>query len=189
MEWMTPAAWALVMLGLISALTDLVVGSAGLLIAVGCILAVSGIAIAFTHSAIFGITVLGTTTIAVPATAWLMARLFPYTALGRSVLARSGAVDETSSSFNNLRALESLEGRTGIAKSYLRPSGVVEFDGRRIDCITEGMLVEPGERVRCLRVSSGRVLVRPLDPGETSPLASIDSDIFDLGDKTIPKAE
>ena len=44
----------------------------------------------------------------------------------------------------------------------LRP-GVVDFDGRRIDTITEGMMVEPGQWVRCIEVKAGKVIVRPVE--------------------------
>lgn len=180
MDWIIPTAWALVSIGLIASVVDLLVGSAGLLVAAGVVLLVAGIGAAFSHSAMFGITVLATTTIVTPLTGWILARVFPWTPLGRSVLAKSSSVDETSSSFRSLRDLEALEGRVGTTRSFLRPSGVVEFDGRRVDCITEGMMVEPGRMVRCLKVSGARVLVRPVEPGGEIPLTEIRPELFEL---------
>lgn len=180
MDWIIPSAWALVTLGLVAAVIDLVVGTAGLLATVGVVLLVAGVGIAFTHSLMFGITVLAAATILAPLAGWVLARVFPWTPLGRSMLVRSASVDETASSFPALQDLDMLEGRLGTTRSYLRPSGVVEFDGRRIDCITEGMMVEPDRKVRCLNVHGGRVLVRPVDPGEEAPLSAINSDLFEL---------
>lgn len=180
MDWIIPTAWALVSLGLVASVVDLLVGSAGLLVLAGVALMVAGIAVAFFQSAMFGITVLAATTIVTPLMAWMLARVFPWTPLGRSVLAKSSSVEETASSFRSLRDLGILEGRVGTARSYLRPSGVVEFDGRRIDCITEGMMVEPGQAVRCLKVSGARVLVRPVEPGEEVPLAEIRPELFEM---------
>ena len=180
MDWLMPTAWTLVALGLTAALVDLVLGTAGLLVGIGTIMVVAGVATAFSHSPGMGLTVLATTTIALPLVGWFLARIFPWTPLGRSVLARSTSVDATVSEFRSLQELEHLEGRLGVAQSYLRPSGVVDFEGRRIDCITEGLMVDPGQVVRCLKVSASRVLVRPVSPGEETPLASIDSDLFEL---------
>lgn len=180
MDWIIPTSWALVLLGLAASVVDLLVGSAGLLVAAGVVLMVVGIAVGFSHSAMFGITVLATTTIVTPVVGWILARVFPWTPLGRSVLAKSSSVEETASSFRSLRDLEVLEGRLGTARSFLRPSGVVEFDGRRIDCITEGMMVEPGQTVRCLKVSGARVLVRPVEPGEEIPLTEIRPELFEM---------
>ena len=52
--------------------------------------------------------------------------------------------------------LEQLRGRIGRTMSALRPAGMVDFDGRRIDTITEGMMVDPGQLVRCIDVRGGQ---------------------------------
>jgi hypothetical protein len=41
---------------------------------------------------------------------------------------------------------------------------VAVFDGRRIDVITEGMMVDPGQWVKCVDVRANKVVVRPADP-------------------------
>ena len=70
--------------------------------------------------------------------------------------------------------LEQYRGRIGRAISALRPSGVVDFDGRRVDVITEGMMVEPGQWVRCIDVRTGRVLVRPVEKANLGDLEAAD---------------
>lgn len=59
--------------------------------------------------------------------------------------------------------LEALKGRTGKTVSPMRPSGVVEFDGRRYDALTEGMMLEAGVWVRCIDVKWGQIIVRQLE--------------------------
>jgi membrane-bound serine protease (ClpP class) len=66
--------------------------------------------------------------------------------------------------------LEELRGRIGRTLSALRPSGVCDFDGRRVDTITEGMMVEPGQWVRCVDVQAGKVVVRPVDKPDLGEL-------------------
>jgi hypothetical protein len=51
---------------------------------------------------------------------------------------------------------------------------VVDFDGRRIDVITEGMMVEPGTYVRCIDVKAAKVIVRPMDPPKLDDLETAD---------------
>lgn len=52
-----------------------------------------------------------------------------------------------------------LLGQEGIAKSPLRPSGVVDFSGRRMDVQTLGDFIESGEKVVVKQVNGHRVLV------------------------------
>jgi membrane-bound serine protease (ClpP class) len=98
--------------------------------------------------------------------------------------------------------LEALKGRAGKTVSPMRPSGTVEFDGRRVDAMTEGMPLEPGVWVRCVDVRRGLVIVRemedqpdltgidpyaappaesPAPPPATPPRPKDDSDDFDIG--------
>jgi membrane-bound serine protease (ClpP class) len=71
--------------------------------------------------------------------------------------------------------LENLRGRFGRAVSALRPAGVVDFDGRRVDTITEGLMVEPGQWVRCIDVRAGKVIVRPV---ERPDLGDLETAVF-----------
>ena len=56
-----------------------------------------------------------------------------------------------------------LKGRTGKTVSPMRPSGSVEFDGKRVDAMTEGTMLDAGVWVRCVEVKGGKVLVRALE--------------------------
>ena len=54
-----------------------------------------------------------------------------------------------------------LEGRIGIARTTLRPSGRAEIDGVSYSVETEGLFVEEGVRVKVLRVQGSRIVVGP----------------------------
>ena len=45
----------------------------------------------------------------------------------------------------------------------LRPSGVTDFDGQRIDTLSEGAFIEAGRWVRCVDVRASRVIVREVE--------------------------
>jgi len=51
-------------------------------------------------------------------------------------------------------------GRTGVCHSPLRPGGIVDFDGQRVDVVTEGDFADKGSLVECLEVVGTRVVVR-----------------------------
>ncbi len=49
---------------------------------------------------------------------------------------------------------------TGIAVTQLRPSGAAVFNGKRVDVVTEGGLIERGTSVQVMAVEGARVVVR-----------------------------
>lgn len=59
--------------------------------------------------------------------------------------------------------LDALKNRTGKTASPMRPSGTVDFDGKRVDAMTEGMMLDAGVWVRCVDVRRGLVIVRQLE--------------------------
>jgi membrane-bound serine protease (ClpP class) len=51
-------------------------------------------------------------------------------------------------------------GKEGEAWTELRPAGMVMIEGKRIDVVTAGELVEKGKRVRVVKVEGNRVVVK-----------------------------
>ncbi len=51
-------------------------------------------------------------------------------------------------------------GKTGTAMTPLRPSGVVEIDGERIEVVTEGEFIAAGSEVRVVAQDRRRYFVR-----------------------------
>jgi membrane-bound serine protease (ClpP class) len=56
----------------------------------------------------------------------------------------------------------SLLGRSGRTLSQLRPAGIADIDGMRIDVVSEGEMVDPGVPVEVIRVDGNRIVVRKL---------------------------
>ena len=55
--------------------------------------------------------------------------------------------------------LSGLLHREGAAVSDLRPAGVAEIEGQRVDVVTQGEMVAEGDRVRVTEVEGNRVVV------------------------------
>ena len=61
---------------------------------------------------------------------------------------------------------EDLLNRVGTCLTDLRPAGVMELAGRRLDVVTTGDYVDRGERVRIIEVRGNRVVVETNGEGE-----------------------
>ena len=51
-------------------------------------------------------------------------------------------------------------GKKGQASSPLRPAGIAEIEGERVDVVSEGDLIEAGQAVEVTRVEGNRIVVR-----------------------------
>lgn len=55
-----------------------------------------------------------------------------------------------------------LVGQTGVAQTNLRPSGAALINGRRIDVVTEGPMIERGAPIKVVAVEGIKVVVRAI---------------------------
>ena len=53
--------------------------------------------------------------------------------------------------------------QTGTAYTQLRPAGTALINGRRVDVVTEGALIERGTPVKVIKVEGMRVIVRAVE--------------------------
>jgi membrane-bound ClpP family serine protease len=113
--------------------------------------------------------------IALPLMIRLLLYFWPRTSMGRDFFLPGQAEDATVAALPVNQELEHLKGRIGRTLSALRPAGMVDFDGRRVDTITEGMMVDAGQLVRCIDVRAGKVVVRPI---EKPDLGDLETAIF-----------
>lgn len=59
--------------------------------------------------------------------------------------------------------MEFFVGKTGTSLTSLRPAGTADFDGVRLDVVTEGNYIEKGASVKILKVEGRRIVVAPID--------------------------
>jgi membrane-bound serine protease (ClpP class) len=88
----------------------------------------------------------------------LATRIFPENAWIKKLTfaGAQGADYVTSADFT------SLVGKSGVAATYLRPSGCALIDGQRADVLTQGEFIQQGTPVRVTRVEGARVFVEPI---------------------------
>jgi membrane-bound ClpP family serine protease len=78
-------------------------------------------------------------------------------------------LDEVTPYQEEARQLMRLVGHIGKTLTMLNPGGLVEVDGTRQHCESEGMLLEAGTPVEIVAVKGNSVVVRPVEhsPKET----------------------
>ncbi len=122
--------------------------------AIGFLCLVASVILAYTDfgfqtgNLIFGVVVAG---LAMGTFAWL--KFFPDSRIGRMFISKSvvGELDV---------AKPELLHCTGVAITQLRPSGSAFINGKRVDVITEGGLIDRGESIQVVAVEGARVVVR-----------------------------
>jgi membrane-bound serine protease (ClpP class) len=132
-----------------------------------------GVVFLFRYDTTVGVGGLIGVVLTLPTAGYLIIRMLPNTPLAQ--LARQPS-EEPQGDLPHHQELQALRGRTGKTLTPLRPAGMVSFDGRRVDCVTEGMMVEAGKWVRCVDVRGGTVTVRPVDRPDTFELETAEFD-------------
>jgi membrane-bound ClpP family serine protease len=157
-------AYLLIAVGVVLVIAELFVPSGFVLVVIGACCALVGVGLMFVHGSMeTALMALLSLCVGGPLLGGLVFYLWPYSPMGRKLI-RSAEQDVTIATMAGNAELEGLRGKTGQAISPLRPSGVAVFDGRRIDVLTEGLMVEPGQWVKCVEVRANKVIVRPADP-------------------------
>ncbi|MDB5309049.1 MAG: hypothetical protein JWO38_3251 [Gemmataceae bacterium] len=159
MEAYLTVALVLIVIGVVLLVAEILLPTGGVLV-VGALL--------FFAAGVGTILVYGDTTEAAVAVAGLAVGLpaagFVAVAAWRRMSIGAALDAATATTVPQLAGLGALKGRVGKTVSPMRPSGTVEFDGRRVDAMTEGMMLDAGVWVRCVDARAGKVVVRQMDP-------------------------
>ncbi len=165
--WVWAVMLIVVAVGL--AVLELFVPSGGILAFLSIASIVGALILAFQSGPVVGLIFLVGVIIGMPTSLALAVKWWPHTPIGRRILLRVSRSDEVLPDDDFHRGLKDLVGRTGEARSKMLPSGAILIDGRTVDAYTEGVPIEPGQRVIVLDVHGTNVLVRPLEDDEAPP--------------------
>jgi membrane-bound serine protease (ClpP class) len=86
---------------------------------------------------------------------WAWLKFFPESRMARKFVSQKAVGDL------GVDRPELLNG-TGTAVTQLRPSGVANINGHRVDVVTEGGLIERGTSVKVVAVEGSRIVVRAI---------------------------
>ena len=157
-------AYILIAVGVLLVVAELFIPTGFVLVVIGACCALVGVGLLFSYGSMeTAVMALLSLCVGGPLLGGFLFYLWPYSPMGRKLI-KAAEQDNTVASMAANMELENLRGKVGRSVSSLRPSGIALFDGRRIDVITEGMLVESGQWVKCVEVRANKVVVRPAEP-------------------------
>lgn len=120
---------------------------------IGFICLIIAVFIAYGENFATGNTVLGIVIGGLAVGTWAWLKFFPESRMARKFIAQKAVGDL------GVEKLELLNG-TGTALTQLRPSGVAQINGQRVDVVTEGGLIERGTAVKVVAIEGVRIVVR-----------------------------
>lgn len=170
MNLLDPLAWAILLMlfGGLLAVSEIFIPSGGILGLLSSIAILTSIGLAFYHHGPgVGLLFSVVAVVGVPVCMAIALKYWPHTAMGKRMLSSPPSSEEVLPDSEARRQLKSLVGRIGRAKCDLLPAGAVEIDGQTIDAMTQGQPVDQGQAVKVVEVRANRVVVRPLEEGES----------------------
>jgi len=138
---------------------EVFVPSGGLISICALACLISGIVIFFRHSATVGWIGVGIAIIMIPTVLVIAYKIFPQTRFGKSVTLtppqrqQGDAIPDTTE-------LKKMLGAVGVVLTPLRPVGMCDFSGHRVECVAEGRYVDKGKKVKVIDVESTQLTVR-----------------------------
>lgn len=120
---------------------------------IGFICLIVAIFMAYGEDFATGNTVLGIVIGGLAVGTWAWLKFFPESRMARKFIAQQAVGDL------GVEKPELLNG-TGTALTQLRPSGVAQINGQRVDVVTEGGLIERGTAVKVVAIEGARIVVR-----------------------------
>lgn len=156
-------SWPIVLfaLGLVLIVLEFLFPSLGALGGAAAVSLIGAVAWAFAQDPSFGINLLIASAIGVPIAILAGMKLLPRGPLGKLLINPGPTFSDTAAvDPRDARML----GTEGVVDSLLRPAGVANFEGRRVDVVSRGEAIEVGARVRVIELAGNRVVVARVEP-------------------------
>jgi membrane-bound serine protease (ClpP class) len=147
-------------------IAEVFVPSGGIISVFALACLVGGVAIFFRHSGTTGWVGVGIAGVMIPSVLVIAYKIFPKTRFGKNVTLtpperqKGDAIPDTAE-------LKKLLGAEGLVLTPLRPVGMCDFSGRRIECVAEGGYVDKSKKVKVINVESTQLTVREIEAEES----------------------
>jgi len=141
---------------------EVFVPSGGLISICALACLIGGVAIFFQHSTAAGMVGIGIAIAMIPSVLIIAYKIFPKTRFGKSVTLtpperqQGDAVPDTPE-------LKNMLGAVGVVTNPLRPVGMCDFSGWRIECVAESGYIEKGKKIKVIKVESTQLTVRVIE--------------------------
>lgn len=125
--------------------------------ALGCL--IGGLMIFFQNSSTAGWVGIAVAIVMIPSVLIAAYRIFPRTKFGKSVIL-APPKRQAGDAIPDTDELKELLGAVGEVVSPLRPVGMCNFSGQRVECVAESGYVDKSKRVEVIRVQGTQLTVR-----------------------------
>ena len=145
-------------------IAEVFVPSGGLISIFALACMIGGVAIFFHYSSTAGWVGICVAAVMIPAALVVAYKIFPKTRFGKSVTLtpperqQGDAVPDTPE-------LKELLGAVGVVLTPLRPVGMCDFSGKRVECVAESGYVDKDKKVKVIDVESTQLTVRIIEEG------------------------
>ena len=141
---------------------EVFVPSGGLISIVALACLIGGVVIFFDQSTTAGWTGIGIAAIMIPSVLVVAYKMFPKTRFGKSVTL-TPPEREQGDAIPDTHELKELLGAVGVVLTPLRPVGMCDFSGHRVECVAESGYVDKGNKIKVIDVESTQLTVRRVD--------------------------
>ena len=162
MNWWLAFAVFLYFASAVLLVAEVFVPSGGLISICSLACLIGGLMIFFRHSSTAGWVGIVLAIVMIPTVLIVAYRIFPKTRFGRAVTL-APPKREAGDAIPDTEQLKEMLGAQGTVVSPLRPVGMCDIDGQRIECVAESGYVENDTKVKVIHVAGTQLTVRVVD--------------------------
>jgi membrane-bound ClpP family serine protease len=153
--------WSLLLLalGAVLAVAEIFLPSGALFGLLSFLAITGGIVLGFMEGSTTGFVMLAIALLGVPTVLIVALNWWPHTSMGKRFMLSVPTSEEVLPENDPRRRLQPLLGRVGRAKSTMLPSGMVMIDNKSYDALSEGVVIEEGQRVRVIEIRGAWLVV------------------------------
>lgn len=151
----------LVVIGLGLVVAEVFFVSFGILSILSAVALISAVFLAFQKGQAFGFVFLAIAAIGAPVTVYYALKWLPNTPFGKRLMLAGPSRDAVTKAAEE-PGLHGFLHKSGVALSPLRPAGYARIDGRRVDVVTRGEMLDRDCPLQVVEVEGNRVVVAEL---------------------------
>ena len=159
MDWWIVFAILLYLLSAALIVAEVFVPSGGIISIFAFASMVGGVSLFFRHSTLAGISGVIIGIVMIPIVLVVAYKIFPKTKFGKSVTLNPSE-RTPGDAVPDAEDIRSLLGKTATVISPLRPVGMCDFDGKRVECVAESGYIETDKTVKVIKVDGTQLTVR-----------------------------
>ncbi len=162
MDWWLVFAVFLYFVSAVLIIAEIFVPSGGLISICALACLIGGLMIFFHSSSTAGWVGIVVAIIMIPSILIIAYKIFPKSGFGKSVTL-SPPNRKKGDAIPDTPELKAMLGAVGVVTTPLRPVGMCEFDGRRVECVAESGYVDKNKKIRVIHVQGTQLTVRVID--------------------------